>query len=364
MLRKWIIVAVVFMLGGVGARSAAAQQLLIPMDLSQTNHLKAYGLAYHALANGHTVDWLLNYRGGSFLMPATQVADVPPPGADRLVVWCQSDGLAGGIQCRVVLPLDRMHERGDSWYVGMVGAQLLRPGQRLGSNVPVDLLVSRAKRVQTKIGVRVVHQRFDRIWLESQHLLERIHGLTHAVSSEGLEQLNALVEPFQGFAMPEGRAPPAPHLPSNQLDGQLGDDGRCDLVLDRKQVGQLPVVTLRPQRLAGSGVQELGGDADVIARPAHGPLQDGAHTQFPPDPGQGRRPVPVRKARVPVDHQHPGYAGQVDDDVLGDAIAEIRLFGVAAQVLEGKHGQGGNVGQGRRLPEGQRRLQGWQNRMG
>lgn len=48
-----------------------AADILVPMDLTQTNHLKAYGLAFHALQKGHTVQWLLNYRGGSFLIPAT-----------------------------------------------------------------------------------------------------------------------------------------------------------------------------------------------------------------------------------------------------------------------------------------------------
>ena len=41
---------------------------LIPMDNSQKNHLKAYGIAYWVLQNGITIDWLLNYRGGSFLI--------------------------------------------------------------------------------------------------------------------------------------------------------------------------------------------------------------------------------------------------------------------------------------------------------
>jgi hypothetical protein len=50
----------------------AAQTMLVPMDLSQTNHLKAYGLAYRALTRGYTVEWLLNYRGGSFLMPLAE----------------------------------------------------------------------------------------------------------------------------------------------------------------------------------------------------------------------------------------------------------------------------------------------------
>ncbi|MDH4090403.1 MAG: asparagine synthetase B [Cyclobacteriaceae bacterium] len=43
--------------------------ILIPMDGSQKNHLKAYGIAFFALQEGISVDWLLNYRGGSFLIP-------------------------------------------------------------------------------------------------------------------------------------------------------------------------------------------------------------------------------------------------------------------------------------------------------
>ena len=49
--------------------SSPAQHCLIPMDFSQTDHLKAYGVAYWSLQHGVNVEWLLNYRGGSFLMP-------------------------------------------------------------------------------------------------------------------------------------------------------------------------------------------------------------------------------------------------------------------------------------------------------
>ena len=45
----------------------ADDYMLIPMDLKQTNHLKAYGLAYRMLTQGVSVEWLLNYRGGAFL---------------------------------------------------------------------------------------------------------------------------------------------------------------------------------------------------------------------------------------------------------------------------------------------------------
>ncbi|HNW75511.1 MAG TPA: asparagine synthetase B [Bacteroidales bacterium] len=46
--------------------------LLIPMDNTQQNHLKAYGIAYWVLKQDVEVSWLLNYRGGSFMFPYTQ----------------------------------------------------------------------------------------------------------------------------------------------------------------------------------------------------------------------------------------------------------------------------------------------------
>lgn len=50
-----------------------ASQILIPMDAdSQQNHLKAYGITYFALQNNLKVQWLLNYRGGSFLISDTE----------------------------------------------------------------------------------------------------------------------------------------------------------------------------------------------------------------------------------------------------------------------------------------------------
>lgn len=49
--------------------SLLANKLLIPMDESQTNHLKAYGFTYKVLQGEDAkVSWLLNYKGGSFLM--------------------------------------------------------------------------------------------------------------------------------------------------------------------------------------------------------------------------------------------------------------------------------------------------------
>ncbi len=51
------------------AVSSRAAYILIPMDNTQENHLKAYGIAYWVLKQEIEVSWLLNYRGGSFMFP-------------------------------------------------------------------------------------------------------------------------------------------------------------------------------------------------------------------------------------------------------------------------------------------------------
>lgn len=71
MVRFFILVlAACSLFSGTGLLSA--QHLIVPMDDRQTNHLKAYGVTFSALQEGLRSEWLLNYRGGSFLVP-----DVP-----------------------------------------------------------------------------------------------------------------------------------------------------------------------------------------------------------------------------------------------------------------------------------------------
>ena len=68
MMRKlFFILTITFI--SVKAHSA---YLLIPMDETQTNHLKAYGITYWMLTQEVPADWLLNYRGGSFMVKYLQ----------------------------------------------------------------------------------------------------------------------------------------------------------------------------------------------------------------------------------------------------------------------------------------------------
>ena len=61
----------------------AQSKILIPMDTRQTDHLKAYGITFNSLKNGGTADWLLNYKGGSFLLDYSE----------RLILQCQIKGV-------------------------------------------------------------------------------------------------------------------------------------------------------------------------------------------------------------------------------------------------------------------------------
>jgi hypothetical protein len=90
----------------------ASSGLLVPMDDAQTNHLKAYGVAFHAIARSGRCEWLLNYRGGSFLLaddPATRRAAalagvLVEPSADGAVVAIRATIEQGNMDA---LPLER-----------------------------------------------------------------------------------------------------------------------------------------------------------------------------------------------------------------------------------------------------------------
>ncbi|RKX25701.1 MAG: asparagine synthetase B [Candidatus Zixiibacteriota bacterium] len=62
-MKKFLILSILLLVS-----TAQSASLLIPMDEVQTNHLKAYGAVYRSLDLSQKGEWLLNYRGGSFLM--------------------------------------------------------------------------------------------------------------------------------------------------------------------------------------------------------------------------------------------------------------------------------------------------------
>lgn len=74
-----------------------AAHILIPMDRSQVNHLKAYGIAYFVLANEVEVSWLLNYRGGSFMFAHHKTFE------DELIIRGVSYQVIADVQAAAIL---------------------------------------------------------------------------------------------------------------------------------------------------------------------------------------------------------------------------------------------------------------------
>lgn len=85
------------------SHSARATQILIPMDNGQTNHLKAYGVAFWMLESEIVIEWLLNYRGGSFLCPHLKTIE-----EELLIRGVKyeliADGQANGIKAQIANP--------------------------------------------------------------------------------------------------------------------------------------------------------------------------------------------------------------------------------------------------------------------
>jgi hypothetical protein len=97
-MKRLILCLTIAVVASVGL--ASGQSLFIPMDLKQTDHLKAYGVAYWVLTRGFRVEWLLNYRGGSFLCPADE--SVARRCRSKGVVYEILDGAAVSEQYRVI----------------------------------------------------------------------------------------------------------------------------------------------------------------------------------------------------------------------------------------------------------------------
>ena len=74
-MRPFRTVFITLILGLTGFVRVNAASILIPMDETQHDHLKSYGIAFWVLKNGEEVDWLLNYRGGSFMLKYDQKSE-------------------------------------------------------------------------------------------------------------------------------------------------------------------------------------------------------------------------------------------------------------------------------------------------
>jgi len=92
------------------------------------------------------------------------------------------------------------------------------------------------------------------------------------------------------------------------LDGQHRDDGTGDLVLDRKDVLKLAIITLGPAMGPGDGIDELRADTNAVAELANAALQHVTHPKLASHLPDVDGPALVLKARIAGDDQQFGKA--------------------------------------------------------
>ena len=125
------------------------------------------------------------------------------------------------------------------------------------------------------------------------------------------------------------------------------DAGR-DLVLQRENIGQLAVVSFRPDVVAGHRIQELAGDAHALSALADASLKNVTDAKLAPDLLHVHGMALVNKGRIASDDEEPAKPRQCGNDVFGDAVAEIFLLGIARHIGEGQNRDRGLVGEPRR----------------
>ena len=126
-------------------------------------------------------------------------------------------------------------------------------------------------------------------------------------------------------------------LLGQQLELQRLDDRFRDLVLQREDVAQVAVVALGPDVVAGGAIDQLRGDAHAAARLAHAALEHVLHLELARHLRHVDELALVHERAVARDDGQRRDLAQVGDDVLGDAVAEVLLLGIAAHVDERQH---------------------------
>jgi hypothetical protein len=108
----------------------------------------------------------------------------------------------------------------------------------------------------------------------------------------------------------------------------------------REDVIEAAIVAVGPEMSAGAAVDQLDGDAQAIAGLAHAAFEDMADVQFARRGADFDHPALVGEDGIAGDDEERGHPRQVRDDVFGQAVGEIFLLGIAADVGERQHGDG------------------------
>ena len=114
-------------------------------------------------------------------------------------------------------------------------------------------------------------------------------------------------------------------------------DALRDLVLHGKHVGQVAIVAVGPEMVPGFAIDQLRRDPHPIAGAPDAAFDHVTHAQLARHLADVHGRTLVGERRAARNHKKLAVARQVGDDVLGDPIGEIFLFGIAAHIGERQH---------------------------
>ena len=125
-------------------------------------------------------------------------------------------------------------------------------------------------------------------------------------------------------------------LRSNQLEAERSRDPARDLVLQDEQIARVAVEPLGPQMRVGRGVDQLGTDADLIARSPDAPFEHITHAQLAANLLRVDGLVPIGEGGIARDYETVRDPREIGREVFGDPVREILLLPVVAEVCKGR----------------------------
>ena len=172
---------------------------------------------------------------------------------------------------------------------------------------------------------------------ESQRFLVTLQALAQLVAGAPVEVVAPAEEEvprFQVARRPRGRESPG------EADLKRADDGAADLVLNGENVPQRAVVCLRPQVDARSRIDQLRRDPEAVAGAAHAAGEHGGRVQALPRRAHIHVAPLQLRGGLPRRHAQALHLGQPADQLLCQAVAEVFVVGLRAEVGEGQHRDG------------------------
>ena len=186
--------------------------------------------------------------------------------------------------------------------------------------------------VSAAVGDRGVGER--EALIEQHRVLEHLEREFHVLASQTPGVAPAAQVQIVGLQVLGRLRGELGHLLRRERDAQRVGDLVGDLVLDLEDVRHLAVVAFGPDREAGGGVDQLGVDAQAVARPAQAALEREVGAQLLADLRRGHLLVAEGEHGGAREDVQALDLGEIGEDVLGDAVPQVLVFLHAGEVLE------------------------------